>query len=405
MTNSSRVTVSKVPEVTVWFWLIKILCTTVGESFADWVNEGLGVGLTATAAIFTVVLAVVLAGQVWLPRYVPVVYWLAVVVLSVAGTLYTDILTDKFAVPLDVSTLAFAVTLAVVFGAWFVQERTLSIHSITTTARELFYWLAVLVTFALGTAVGDWTLSLTGWNAGVSVLLPVTLIGIVVVGWRLGADAVLSFWLAYILTRPLGANLGDWLAAPRSEHGLGMGYGMTSAIFLAAIGAAVLYLTVSRVDVIDTAAVVPAPRVMASWAAAAYYAVAVVAAGAVLVWAHGQPHREVVAEEDSPATPVASTLAPGGAQVFPSADIAGFRSIVQDTLTKIAAGDQAGARSRITDLETAWDQAEDRLRAMDAGTWSVLDHQIDMALKAIRSSAPNVGDEKQSLATLLTSLQ
>lgn len=141
-----RVTLSKVPEVTVWFWVIKVLCTTVGESFADWVNTGLGVGLTRTALVFTVVLAVTLGVQLGLDHYVPLVYWLTVVVFSVTGTLYTDILTDKLGVPLALSTSVFAGVLAVVFAVWFARERTLSIHSIVTLPRELFYWLAVLVT-------------------------------------------------------------------------------------------------------------------------------------------------------------------------------------------------------------------------------------------------------------------
>jgi uncharacterized membrane-anchored protein len=174
---------SKVPEVTVWFWVIKILCTTVGESFADWINFGLRTGLQATAIIFAIVLGLVLAVQLRLNRYVPIVYWLTVVVLSVAGTLYTDILTDSLAVPLALSTTVFAVLLPIVFGAWHARERSLSIHSIVTTPRELFYWLAVLVTFALGTAVGDWTIALTGWGPGTSVLLPAVLIVAIVVGW------------------------------------------------------------------------------------------------------------------------------------------------------------------------------------------------------------------------------
>src|SRR5436305_9274023 len=203
----SRQMLNKVPEVTIWFWIIKILCTTVGESFADWINMTLGVGLIATALIFTVVLVAVLWWQLRLDRYVPFVYGLPVVVISVTGTLYTDILTDNLSVPLAVSTSVFAAALAVVFGVWFARERTLSIHSIVTLPREAFYWLAVLVTFALGTAAGDWTLQLTGWGPGQSVLLPVGLIAAVVIGWRLDANAVLSFWLAYILTRPLGANL------------------------------------------------------------------------------------------------------------------------------------------------------------------------------------------------------
>lgn len=214
ITTTGRNLLSKVPEVTVWFWVIKILCTTVGESFADWINMTLGVGLIATALIFTAVLGLVLAWQLSRRRYVPFVYWLAVVVLSVTGTLYTDILTDQFGVPLALSTSAFALTLGVVFALWYSRERTLSIHSIVSLPRELFYWLAVLVTFALGTAAGDWTLELTGWSPGMSVLLPASLIVVIAIGWRMGANAVLSFWLAYILTRPLGANLGDWLASP-----------------------------------------------------------------------------------------------------------------------------------------------------------------------------------------------
>ncbi len=246
-----RVMLSKVPEVTVWFWVIKILCTTVGESFADWINMTLGVGLIPTSLIFTVVLVAVLAWQLRLDRYVPFVYWLTVVVVSVTGTLYTDILTDVQGVPLALSTSVFAAVLALVFGVWYARERTLSIHSITTTPRELFYWLAILVTFALGTAAGDWILELTGWGPGTSVLLPAGLIVAIVIGWRLGANAVLSFWLAYILTRPLGANLGDWLGFPKDQQGLGLGVAITSVIFLSAILATVVYLSITRADVIE----------------------------------------------------------------------------------------------------------------------------------------------------------
>ncbi len=243
---------SKVPEITLWFWIIKILCTTVGESFADWINMSLGVGLENTALIFTAVFAVVLGWQLRLRRYVPFVYWLTVVVVSVTGTLYTDILTDTLGVPLAVSTAVFAGLLAVVFGVWWFSQRTLSIHSITSTPRELFYWLAILVTFALGTAAGDWILELTGWGPGVSVLLPAGLIVAVVAGWRMGGNAVLAFWLAYILTRPLGANLGDWFGLPADQQGLGLGVALTSVIFLVAILATVIYLTLTRADVIDT---------------------------------------------------------------------------------------------------------------------------------------------------------
>ena len=239
---------NKVPEVTVFFWVIKILCTTVGESFADYVNETVGFGLTNTTLVFSAALIVVLVVQFRLRAYVPFVYWLAVVLISVVGTLLTDNLTDGQGVELWISTTVFAVLLAAVFAVWYARERTLSIHSIVTTPRESFYWLTVLVTFALGTAAGDWTLDLTGWSPGRSVLLPAGLIALVFVAWKLGAGPVLSFWIAYILTRPLGANIGDYLGGPKDEGGLDLGTFGTSAIFLCAILATVVYLTVTKVD-------------------------------------------------------------------------------------------------------------------------------------------------------------
>lgn len=239
---------NKVPEVTVYFWVIKVLCTTVGESFADYVNETLGFGLTNTTLAFSVALVAVLVAQFRLRRYVPGVYWLAVVLISVVGTLLTDNLTDGQGVELWISTAVFAVLLAVVFGVWYARERTLSIHSIVTTPRESFYWLTVLVTFALGTAAGDWTLDLTGWGPGPSVLLPAGLIAAVLVAWKLGAGPVLSFWLAYVLTRPLGANIGDYLGSSRDDGGLGLGTLGTSVLFLGTILAVVVYLTKTHKD-------------------------------------------------------------------------------------------------------------------------------------------------------------
>ena len=248
----ARVMLNKVPEVTVFFWIIKILCTTVGESFADYVNETLGVGLTNTTILFSLALVAALVVQFRLDRYVPGPYWLAVVLISVVGTLLTDNLTDARGVPLWLSSTVFAVLLAVVFGVWYARERTLSIHTIVTTPREGFYWLTVLVTFALGTALGDWTLELTGWSPGVSVLLPLGLILAVLAAWKLGAGPVLCFWLAYILTRPLGANIGDYLASPKSEGGLGLGTLGTSVLFLGTILAVVVFLTVTDKDRTET---------------------------------------------------------------------------------------------------------------------------------------------------------
>ncbi|MFJ5219736.1 hypothetical protein ACIP98_34180 [Streptomyces sp. NPDC088354] len=396
---------NKVPEVTVWFWVIKILCTTVGESFADWINMNLGVGLINTALIFTAVLAGVLGWQLGTRRYVPFVYWLTVVVVSVTGTLYTDILTDSQGVPLALSSSVFAGLLAVVFGTWYARERTLSVHSIITLPRELFYWLAVLVTFALGTATGDWTLELTGWTPDVSVLLPLGLIVAIVFAWRLGANAVLSFWLAYILTRPLGANLGDWLGSPSSDGGLGLGTAATSVIFLAAILATVVYLTFSRSDVIEAADPTPRAanpareRIMLG-----YYAVVAAAAGALLVWAHQQPHAAVTGEDDAPA-PVTAHLTPKQAtSSFPPADIAKFRTITSDTLTKLNSGDQAAATTRVADLETAWDADQPTLEPRNEKAWRFLDSEIDQVLTALRAPNPDQATEAKALTTLLTSL-
>ncbi len=248
MTFQRRQMLNKVPEITVYFWVIKILCTTVGESFADYINETLGFGLTNTTVVFSAALVLTLVAQFRLNRYVPGIYWLSVVLISVVGTLLTDNLTDGQGVPLWISTTVFAVLLAAVFGIWYARERTLSIHTIVTTPRESFYWLTVLVTFALGTAAGDWTLELTGWSPGVSVLLPLSLIVAVLVAWRVGAGAVLSFWLAYILTRPLGANIGDYLASPHADGGLGLGTLGTSVLFLGTILAVVVYLTITQKD-------------------------------------------------------------------------------------------------------------------------------------------------------------
>ncbi|MEZ0349836.1 hypothetical protein [Mycobacterium sp. pR1184] len=410
--RTPRRMLSKVPEVTVWFWIIKILCTTVGESFADWISTTVGMGLSVTALIFTVALGIVLSFQLILDRYVPIVYWLAVVVLSIAGTLYTDLLTDKLHVPLAVSTAVFAATLAVVFGVWYARERTLSIHSIVTTPRELFYWLAVLVTFALGTAVGDWTLQLTGWGPGTSVLLPAALIASIALGWRMGANPVLSFWLAYILTRPLGANLGDWLASSPANHGLGWGTAITSAIFLATILATVGYLMVSRSDVIDhetpTRATTVTTTATRERLMLGYYTAAAVATGALLLWSsHGHEGAETEEESDSVTTSTITAPAQPGqpASAFPAAEVAKFRSITQDTLSKLQAGDQAGAKARIKDLETAWDDDESKLKPIDQNAWHTLDKQIDGALAAVRAPMPNPATEKQRVTALLGALQ
>ncbi|KQW43967.1 hypothetical protein ASC77_21475 [Nocardioides sp. Root1257] len=409
----ARRMLNKVPEVTIWFWVIKILCTTVGESFADWINMTLGVGLVNTAILFTGIFAVVLVVQMRLNRYVPFPYWLTVVVVSVTGTLYTDILTDQLGVPLWFSTTVFAALLAVVFGVWWARERTLSIHSIVTTPREAFYWLAVLVTFALGTAAGDWTLELTGWGPGKSVLLPLTLIGIVTLVWRLGANEVLTFWLAYILTRPLGANIGDWLATPSSEKGLGLGTLATSIVFLAAILGTVIYLTISRADVIEDHEVRQTGHYARPERQRALLGVLVavgVATLGLLAWANQQPHTSALAAEEGSApscsgSPLNQTQATQHvAAHFPADSVSGYKTIATDTLALVKSGDAAGASSRVTDLETAWDQDQDSLQGKDCQAWTYVDQQIDPVLSAVRAANPDPTQEEQSINDLLATL-
>jgi uncharacterized membrane-anchored protein len=412
-TRDVRQLLNKVPEVTIWFWVIKILCTTVGESFADWINMTLGVGLVDTAILFTVVFVVVLGVQMRLRRYVPAAYWLTVVVVSVTGTLYTDILTDQLGVPLWISTTVFSVLLAITFSVWWARERTLSIHSIVTTPREGFYWFAVLVTFALGTATGDWTLELTGWGPGLSILLPLGLIALVTVLWRSGADPVLTFWVAYILTRPLGANIGDWFGLPRSEQGLGIGVFGTSLIFLGAILATVVYLSISRADVIEdveATSYVPPTSPGRRRATLGVMVAAAVATVGLLTWADAQPHQSALADEgpapscDSGAPLAEATATTQVAADFPASTVDRYRTIVRATQALVDSGDQAGARARITDLETAWDDDEGTLQPENCRAWTFVDTQIDDVLTSVRASHPDQSAEDRAMAGLLTTL-
>ncbi len=243
---------SKVPEVTLYFWLIKILATTVGETAADYLNRNLGFGLGWTTVVTVALLVVVLTLQFRVDRYVPVVYWSAVLLISVTGTLITDNLTDVLGVPLPVSTAVFTVALIAVFAAWYRVEGTLSIHSIRTPRREAFYWLAVLVTFALGTAGGDLIAERMALGYPKSLILfAVVIAAVAVAHLRFGLNAVAAFWAAYILTRPLGASMGDLLTQPHSAGGLGMNSTMVNLAFGVVIVALVGYLTVSRVDRIE----------------------------------------------------------------------------------------------------------------------------------------------------------
>ncbi|MGX6566873.1 COG4705 family protein [Cupriavidus necator] len=226
---------NKVPEITLSFWIIKILSTTVGETAADFLalNAGWGQGVTRT--VMAALLATALFTHLRTRRYTPWIYWLTVVLVSVVGTQITDLLTDGLGVSLYVSTSAFAVVLAAIFLVWYRVERTLSIHDIVTRRRELFYWAAILCTFALGTAAGDLATEALGLGFIWGAVAFGTLIGVTYAIWRKGGNAVLTFWIAYILTRPFGAALGDLLTQSEIYGGFGMGAMWTSSIFLSVI--------------------------------------------------------------------------------------------------------------------------------------------------------------------------
>jgi uncharacterized membrane-anchored protein len=246
--SRARHMLNKVPEVTLYFWVIKVLCTTVGETFADFLSGNVGLGETGTAIVMSVVLIAALVWQFSKDRYVPPVYWLAVVLISIVGTLITDNMVDKMGVSLVTETVIWAVLLATTFAVWYGFERTLSIHTIFTRRREAFYWLAILFTFALGTAGGDLLsekLALGYWVAAGIFAGAIALVAFSHYVLRL--NAVLAFWLAYILTRPLGASIGDGMSQS-DGGGLNLGTTVTSLVFLGAILALVVYLTRSRVD-------------------------------------------------------------------------------------------------------------------------------------------------------------
>jgi uncharacterized membrane-anchored protein len=241
----------KVPEVTVFFWIIKVLATTVGETFADYLNETLGFGLNGTTLVTIVALVVALIFQFKSTKYRPSLYWLVVVLISITGTLFTDNLTDNVGVSLITSSVIFSIMLAIVFIVWHRTEASLAIHSIYTPRREAFYWSAILFTFALGTAAGDLFAERLGLGYGLSLVIFAAAILIIGLAWKSNfVNPVLAFWAIYVLTRPLGASIGDLLSQSKKDGGIGLGTTTTSAIFLTIILGLVIYLTKSRKDAI-----------------------------------------------------------------------------------------------------------------------------------------------------------
>ena len=244
---------NKVPEITLYFWIIKILCTTIGETAADFLNTNLNLGLTGTSLVMGILLIIILFIQIRAKKYIPTMYWLAVVLISVVGTLITDNLTDNFGVSLVTTTIIFAIALAITFIIWYIKEKTLSIHSITTRKREGFYWIAILFTFALGTAAGDLVAEKFDLGYLVSAFIFLGLIALVTLAYyKLKLNAVVAFWIAYIFTRPLGASIGDYLSQSHSDGGIGLGTTTTSIVFLLAILGLVIYLTRTKKDQIAT---------------------------------------------------------------------------------------------------------------------------------------------------------
>jgi len=246
MTITALTPTNRVPKVTLDFWLIKLMAVTMGETAADYLSVKVGLGLTGVSLVMTAILAAALVFQFAQKRYVPWSYWLAVVLISIVGTLVTDNLVDNFGVMLQTTTIIFSVALATTFILWFLKERTLSIHLVFTNSRETFYWLAIFFTFALGTACGD----LVAEQFHLGYLSAGILFGLIIASltlgyFFLGLNAILAFWLVYIFTRPLGASFGDLLSQPHEYGGFGLGTILTSAIFLSVIVAIVVYMTIT----------------------------------------------------------------------------------------------------------------------------------------------------------------
>jgi len=237
----------KVPEITVYFWIIKLLTTGMGETTSDYLVHR--INPLIAVAFGGIGLAAALVLQFRVRRYVAWIYWLAVVMVAIFGTMAADALHIGFGVPYLVSTAFFAVALAVIFVAWYAREKTLSIHSIDTRSRELFYWATVMATFALGTAAGDMTAFTLGLGFFSSGVLFAVVIAVPALAYRLvRLNAILAFWFAYIVTRPLGASFADWMGRPHSLGGLGLGTGPVSLVLALVIIGFVGYLTVTRAD-------------------------------------------------------------------------------------------------------------------------------------------------------------
>jgi uncharacterized membrane-anchored protein len=243
---------SKVPLITAFFWIIKLLSTAMGEATSDYMVRTINPVIAVLFGFAGFVVAMVL--QFRAKRYNAWIYWFAVVMVAVFGTQCADVLHIKFHVPYVVSTAFYAVVLAVIFVLWYRTEKTLSIHSIRTPRREVFYWATVLATFALGTATGDMTAKTLnlGYLAS-GILFSGAFVVVAIAHWKLGLNPILAFWIAYVLTRPIGASFADYVAFPHSVGGLGVGHAQVALVLTVIIAALVAYLAVTRIDVEEVA--------------------------------------------------------------------------------------------------------------------------------------------------------
>jgi uncharacterized membrane-anchored protein len=389
--NKMKFLLSKVPEVTIFFWIIKVLCTTVGETFADFLNFNLGFGLTLTTIIMGIAFFIVLFLQFRATKYVPGIYWATVVLISVFGTLVTDNLTDGMGVPLEVSTVVFSVLLGLTFLFWYLSEKTLSIHSIFTRKREVFYWLTILFTFALGTAVGDLyseQLGLGYLNTGITVII---IIACVFLAWKFfKLDGVLSFWVAYILTRPLGASLGDYLSQPKVNGGLGLGTTVTSVIFLLAILAIIIFLAVTKIDTTVKSETGETNKANRNKKNVSTQTIAVLCIFLVVgIGGYVWRSNNIAAQADSSKTTLVGQLTD-------------FVKIENDMLNAVNSNNFTLAKKNANNLEHQWDTSEPKLRKIDGTTWTKIDGPIDVVLAVVRSSNPDTGKTQSSLNNSLS---
>ncbi|PFO07478.1 hypothetical protein COJ85_05185 [Bacillus sp. AFS076308] len=383
---------SKVPEVTIFFWIIKILCTTVGETFADFLNFNLGFGLTKTTIIMGVAFFIVLFFQFKASKYVPGIYWVTVVLISVFGTLVTDNLTDGIGVPLELSTAVFSVLLGLTFLFWYLSEKTLSIHSIFTIKREVFYWLTILFTFALGTAVGDLYSEQLGFGylkTGITVII---IIACIFLAWKVKLDGVLAFWIAYILTRPLGASLGDYLSQSKVNGGLGLGTTITSVIFLVAILTIIVFLAVSKIDLNAKSERTETNQANGNKKYVLTQTILVlciflVAGVGGYIW-----RSQTIASQTN------------SSQATLSGQLTDFIKIENNLLNDVNSHNFTSAKKGADNVEHQWDTSEAKLRKIDGTTWTKIDGTIDIVLSAVRSSTPDASKCKSALNNSLSAL-